>query len=57
MNDDEAQQFESNPHYESCVKVRRYNDLGKVPDMPTADLESYRPLLKSIFFNSKRPWR
>ena len=46
MNDDEAQQFESNPHYESCVKVRRYNDMGKVPDMPTADLESYLPLIE-----------
>ena len=46
MNDDEAQQFESNPHYESCVKVRRYDDMGKVPDMPTAELESYRPLIE-----------
>jgi len=46
MNDDEARQFESNPHYEACVKVRSYDDMGKVPDMATADLESYRPLIE-----------
>jgi phosphonate degradation associated HDIG domain protein len=46
MTDEEAQAFEANPHYEACVKVRRYDDMGKVPDMPTADLEGYRPLIE-----------
>jgi [1-hydroxy-2-(trimethylamino)ethyl]phosphonate dioxygenase len=48
MSDDEARQFEANPHYEACIKVRRYDDMGKVPDMPTADLQSYRPLLEKF---------
>jgi len=46
MTDEEAQTFEANPHYDACVRVRRYDDMGKVPDMPTADLESYRSLIE-----------
>jgi phosphonate degradation associated HDIG domain protein len=46
MNDVEAQEFESNPHFAACLKVRRYDDMGKVPAMQTADLESYRGLIE-----------
>jgi [1-hydroxy-2-(trimethylamino)ethyl]phosphonate dioxygenase len=46
MNDMEAQKFETNPHFIACIKVRHYDDMGKVRDMPTADLESYRPLIE-----------
>ena len=46
MSDLEAQNFEANPHFENCLKVRRYDDMGKVPTMPTAELESYRGLIE-----------
>lgn len=45
MNDDEARAFEQEPHSELAIRVRRYDDLGKVPDMSTPDLESFRELL------------
>ena len=45
MSDAEARDFESLPHADLAVRVRRYDDLGKVPDMATADIESFRPLL------------
>ena len=45
MSPEEARQFEGEPHFELAVRVRRYDDLGKVPDMVTPDLESFRPLL------------
>lgn len=48
MTDFEAAAFELNPHLESCLKVRRYDDMGKVPGMPTADLESYRSLMETF---------
>ena len=48
MNDDEGRQFEANPHFEACIKGRRYDDMGNVPNMPTADLESYRPLIEKF---------
>ena len=46
MNDVEAQKFETNPHFAACIKVRQYDDMGKVPAMQTADLESYRGLME-----------
>ena len=46
MTDVEAQKFETNPHFIACIKVRYYDDMGKVPDMPTADLQSYRSLIE-----------
>ena len=48
MNDQEARAFECHPYYETAVRVRRYDDLGKVAEMKTLDIESYRPLLTSF---------
>jgi phosphonate degradation associated HDIG domain protein len=48
MNDAEAAEFEAGAHYDSAVRVRRYDDQGKIPDMQTPDLESFRPLLESL---------
>lgn len=46
MTESEAKSFETNPHFESCLKVRRYDDMGKVPAMHTAELESYGNLIE-----------
>ena len=48
MNAGEAAEFEADPFHGTAVKVRRYDEMGKVPDMSTAQLESYRPLLESF---------
>lgn len=48
MNDAEAAVFEAGPHYDLAVRVRRYDDMGKVPDMATPDLAHFRPLLESL---------
>ena len=53
MTTDEARQFEQEPHFDLAVRVRRYDDLGKVADMTTPDLDSFRPLLES-FLRSRR---
>lgn len=45
MNDEEAQAFEANPYYDQAVRVRRYDDLGKVEGMLTRDIDSYRELM------------
>lgn len=52
MNDVEAQEFETNLHFAACLKVRRYDDMGKVPGMQTADLESYRELIESFLLEN-----
>ena len=48
MKRDEAEAFEREPHFELAVRVRRYDDMGKVPDMVTPDLESFVPLLQRV---------
>jgi phosphonate degradation associated HDIG domain protein len=48
MTDAEAREFEREPHFELAVRVRRYDDMGKVPEMKTADLDSFLPLLESF---------
>ncbi len=48
MSDDEAAEFEQHPNYHAIVQVRRYDDMGKVADMQTADLESYRSLIETF---------
>jgi predicted HD phosphohydrolase len=48
MLDEEALAFEAEPHARIAVTVRRYDDMGKVTDMMTPDLESFVPLLESF---------
>lgn len=48
MSDDEAREFEREPHFDIAVRVRRYDDMGKVPDMVTPDLEAFVPLLQTF---------
>ncbi len=48
MNAEDAHEFECEPHFDLAVRVRRYDDMGKVPDMPTPDLDSFIPLLQTF---------
>lgn len=47
MTDQEASAFAQLRHSDAAVRLRRYDDLGKVPGMPTAALEDFRALLES----------
>jgi [1-hydroxy-2-(trimethylamino)ethyl]phosphonate dioxygenase len=53
MSDIEARKFEQEPHFEIAVRVRRYDDMGKVPGMSTPDLNSFRPLLEGFLINRR----
>lgn len=46
MSDEEAIAFEALPFFDQCVRLRLYDDMGKVPQMPTATIESYEPLIR-----------
>jgi phosphonate degradation associated HDIG domain protein len=48
MSAAEIAAFERNPHYEAAVKVRRWDDGGKVPGMKTPPIEHYLPLLQRV---------
>lgn len=47
MSDDEARGFESLPHYKTALRLRYFDDLGKVPEMQTPDLEHYRSMIEA----------
>jgi phosphonate degradation associated HDIG domain protein len=42
---DEVAEFERSPHAQDAVRLRRYDDIGKVPGLDTPDLEHYREVL------------
>jgi phosphonate degradation associated HDIG domain protein len=48
MTDAEAHEFEREPHHGLAVRVRRYDDMGKEPEMSTPNLDSFRPLLEGF---------
>ena len=48
MSDDEAAAFEANPHSRAAVRVRHYDDLGKIEEMVTPDSEAFRTDLESF---------
>lgn len=47
MTDGEGREFERHPHYEAAVRLRRYDDMGKVTGMKTPAVEDFRELLES----------
>lgn len=48
MDDDEAAAFEQNPGADSAIRLRRWDDLGKVHDIVVPELIDYRPLLLEL---------
>lgn len=48
MQETEAREFEKNPQFERAIRVRRFDDQGKVPDMKTPTLADFRPLVESL---------
>ena len=48
MTEAEAREFERHPHFRAAIRLRRYDDMGKVPRMETPDLETFRPVLESF---------
>jgi phosphonate degradation associated HDIG domain protein len=48
MNQAEIAEFESNPYHREAVKVRRYDDDGKVAGLAIKPVEHYGPLLESL---------
>ena len=43
----EVAAFETSPHAADAVRLRRYDDVGKVAGLETPDLEHYRPVLEA----------
>ena len=39
--------YEALPFAKEAARLRRYDDLGKTPGLPTPDLEHYRPVLET----------
>ncbi|MBX7166178.1 MAG: HD domain-containing protein [Pirellulales bacterium] len=48
MSEDEARRFERHAHFEAAVRVRRYDDMGKVAGMQTPDLEAFRATVEEF---------
>lgn len=48
MNDIELAQFEQRPHHHSAVRLRHYDDDGKVAGLTIKPVSSYRCLLNSL---------
>jgi [1-hydroxy-2-(trimethylamino)ethyl]phosphonate dioxygenase len=46
MTPDEVSAFESSRHADDAVRLRRYDDIGKVAGLETPGLEHYRPVLE-----------
>ncbi len=48
MNPEEARAFAANPHHDAAVRLRQWDDLGKVEGLHVPHFDHYRPLLESL---------
>lgn len=47
MSGDEMTSFQSMPHFDEALRLRRWDDLAKDPQGVTAPLEAFRPVVES----------
>ncbi len=48
MSDAECEAFREHPHHEAALRLRRYDEMGKVVGAQIAPLSSYAPLLRAL---------
>ncbi|MHA8062029.1 phosphonate degradation HD-domain oxygenase [Aquirufa beregesia] len=48
MSEEECLVFEQNPHFQSAIQLRKYDDTAKVPDLQVLPLEHYLDLIETI---------
>jgi len=51
---DDVAAFERSPHAQDAVRLRRYDDVGKVAGLETPGLEHYRPVLEAAMTSPER---
>lgn len=47
-NEQQVREFEKNPYLDTIVRVRRYDDGGKVPGVDTPDIKHYLEIASSL---------
>lgn len=52
MNDDEIKTFESEPHYQEALRLRRWDDSAKDKSKETPDINHYTPYLEQCLKSS-----
>ena len=57
MNDQEVSAFAEEPYLEGILKLRRWDDAGKVPGKATPDFEHFAPLLQRLVEQKRDPAR
>ena len=45
---EQAREFESHPHFEASIRLRQWDEVAKVRDLVTPDLNHYRPILQRV---------
>ena len=48
MTAEEAEKFENLKHFEALVKMRNWDDQGKIKDAPVDPLEKYENICKNV---------
>lgn len=48
MSAEEVSEFEANPHYKAAVRLRKWDDTAKVPDLPTPSLQDLIDVLDRV---------
>ncbi len=54
MSDDELDKFRANPHWESAVRLRYWDDLAKIANLPTPPIDHFLAYVATAAATEKR---
>ncbi|MDZ4659420.1 MAG: HD domain-containing protein [Bythopirellula sp.] len=54
FNEAEIQEFESHPYFEQSIRLRHWDDLAKIADLPTADLPHFLTYVAQMLRSSSK---
>jgi gamma-butyrobetaine dioxygenase len=48
LSHEDAEDFEQHPHFDAALRVRRWDEAAKQPELAVAELSEYLPLLRRL---------
>ena len=55
MSSEEAAEFESSPHFDAIIELRKWDEAAKIEGMELPPLNKYEDMFRRVMEDSRKP--